>query len=198
MSKTKQAQGKATLHDLKQLATLPQYSIDISATVDALLTPFSAELAAADVARAHKDEGYMLMDKVKAINTQVNTMRDAARACETEAQRLLAVINAAENTITAALEQNERYRHAKIWMRENNKAEEFDQQIAVQREALLLDIAGKEMAERQAALDECSRIRQQIAVLGAEADTYAEVARKEFAEADAILLEAGFNVPAKK
>jgi hypothetical protein len=187
MTKNNTNNSKVVLHDISDLASLPEYQIDITDVVNALGTTFSTELAAADIAIAHTDEALRLGNRVIEIGTELKNLMVQRSA-------LQGTIAAAESAVHTAFfgdgknplnKTQETLRQQKIWMAANSKSKEFKEALDAKIEATLLNLAGTEIME-------LGEINAKIDVLKVERDEVDLAARKEYAIAEQIKKEAGF------
>lgn len=178
-SATKEAPVQV-LHTLADLANTEVARVDITGAVSNLTLQFSGETEAIDKAIAHTQEAIRLENLAQEGNRVLKELRQRR-------DRLQGIIDSAEKVVQKAFDDDPIIKKQKMWMMAHNRSDEYMEALAAQKEIIVQEMVSKEIEALGIVTDEITSVFADVKV-------WDEAAGKEYAVANQIKLEAGFQV----
>lgn len=150
--------------------TLPE--VDLGEALFDLETQFSTELSARDLCIRMLEEESSLREDIKRINSSLTELRE-------EEKSLRRIHDTADMAVQKAFNENPKLRAQSIWMRENNRAAEWDSAIETQKVKSIKTLVGENVYIRynqvramiQSKMTEINDLDQKAIAIHVQAET---------------------------
>lgn len=171
--------------DLGEATGILPVEIDMAEVFSALGSEFAAELGA-------RDESIKLLDEEMDLRKQISVIQESLISLRDESKNLGRMIETAEFAVDKAFNENNDLRAQSLWMRENNRAAEWDAALKVQKLKAVKKTVGENVYFRWIEL------RETIQVKMSNINVLDQKAIAAHVDAETIKRNAGFKTKAVK